>query len=121
MATKRKGRVQALGFIDSLLGDLTKKDKRQLGRFLGFIAGEVATEKYNSLSRAEKDAWDQDRIMHHGDFGAFVEDYGRTKKNALLEGLGSGLMDSDRTDEPDWIFSQLALDKSRKKGKKKAT
>jgi hypothetical protein len=109
--------VRVLRFVDGLLGDMSKKDKKQLGELLGFVAGTIADEKYNSLSDSEKEAWNRDRLIHHGDFGAFVEDYGRKKKNPLVQGLGSGLMDSDRKDEPSWVYSQLLLSKPKKKKK----
>jgi hypothetical protein len=57
--------------------------------------------------------------MHHGDFGVIVKDLGRKKKNPLLNGLGSGLMDSDRQDEQFWTFSPYFVQKPKRKGKKR--
>lgn len=117
MAKKLSTRV--LGYIDDLMGDMSKKDKEQLGKAIGFLAGAIANEKYRSLSGSEKQAWDQERIMHHGDFGAIVEDYGRKKKNPLFKGLGSGLKDSDKQDEQFWTYSPSFVRKPKQKGKKR--
>jgi len=114
----KKLSTKASRFIDDLISDMSKKDKERLGTAIGLLAGAIATEKYNSLSDSEKQVWDQERIMHHGDFGAIVEDYGRKKKNPLVAGLGSGLMDSDRQDEPFWIYSPLVVKKPKQKRKK---
>jgi len=119
MAKKRK--LSTLRFVDDLMGDMSRKEKKQLGNAIGFVAGAIATQKYNSLSDSEKEAWNQKRLMHHGDFGAIVNDYGKRKKNPLFEGLGSGLMNSDRQDEPEWIYSRILLSKPTRKKRGKST
>ena len=116
----KKLSTKALRFIDDLMGDMSKKDKERLGKALGFLAGAIANEKYESLSESERQDWDRERIMHHGDFGVIVEDYGRKKKNPLVKGLGSGLKDSDRQDEPFWMYSSYFVTKPKQKRKKKA-
>jgi len=116
----KKFSTKALAFIDDLMGDMSKKDKERLGKTLGFLAGEIANEKYKSLSDSEKHVWNQERIMHHGDFGVIVEDYGRKKKNPLVKGLGEGLKESDRQDEPFWIYSPYFVTKATQERKKKA-
>ena len=110
----KKVTKRALDLIDDLMGDMSKKEKEQLGKAIGFLAGAIANEKYHSSSEPERQAWDQNRIMHHGDFGAIVQDYGQKEKNPLLKGLGSGLMDSDRQDEPFWIYSRVLVKKPTK-------
>jgi hypothetical protein len=116
----KKLSTSVLGYIDDLTGDMSKKDKEQLGKAIGFLAGAIANEKYRSLSESEKQAWNQERIMHHGDFGAIVEDYGRKKDSPLLKGLGSGLKDSDKQDEQFWTYSPYFVQKPKQKGKKRA-
>lgn len=115
----KKLSTMALRLVDDLMGDMSKKKKKRLGTAIGLLAGAIANEKYNSLSDPEKQVWNQERIMHHGDFGAVVEDYGRRKKNPLVEGLGSGLMDSDKQDEPFWVYSPFIVKKPKQKRKKK--
>ena len=111
--------TRALNLIDDLMGDMSKKDKEQLGKAIGLLVGAVANEKYQSSSELEKRAWEENRIMHHGDFGAIVEDYGQGKKNPLLKGLGSGLKISDKHDEHLWVYSPLIVQKPKPKGKKR--
>ena len=111
----KKLSTMALRLVDDLMGDMSKKKKKRLGTAIGLLAGAIANEKYNSLSDSEKQTWNQERIMHHGDFGAIVQDYGQKEKNPLLKGLGSGLMDSDRQDEPFWIYSRVLVKKPKKK------
>jgi hypothetical protein len=118
MAKRKRLSTKALRFVDDLMGNMSKRDKERLGKAIGLLAGAIANEKYNSLSDSEKQVWNQERLMHHGDFGAIVEDYGRKKKNPLVRGLGSGLMDSDRQDEPSWIYSPYVVRKPKKKKKK---
>jgi hypothetical protein len=115
----KKLSTMALRLVDDLMGDMPRNKKKRLGAAIGFLAGAIANEKYNSLSDSEKQTWNQERIMHHGDFGVIVEDYGRRKKNPLVEGLGSGLMDSDKQDEPFWIYSPFLVKKSKKKRSKR--
>jgi len=50
----KKLSTKALSYIDDLMGDMSKKDKEQLGKAIGFLIGSIPTEKYNSLSEAEK-------------------------------------------------------------------
>jgi hypothetical protein len=114
----RKLSTEVLKSIDDLMGNMSKKDKKRLGRAIGFLVGSIPTDKYNSLSEAEKLEWDQKRTIHHGDLGAIIGDYGHRKSNPFVEGLGSGLMDSDRQDEQDWILSPLLVKKPKQKRKK---
>ena len=50
----KKLSTKVLSYIDDLMGDMSKKDKEQLGKAIGFLIGSIPTEKYNSLSEAEK-------------------------------------------------------------------
>lgn len=115
----RRLSTKVLRYIDDMMGDMSKKDKEQLGKAIGLLAGTIANEKYNSLTDSEKQVWAEERIMHHGDFGAIVEDYGRKKKNPLVKGLGSGLKDSDRQDEQFWTYSPYFVQKPKQKGRKR--
>ena len=58
----KKLSTMALGLIDDLMGDMSKKKKKRLGAAIGLLAGAIANEKYNSLSDSEKQTWNHAEV-----------------------------------------------------------
>jgi len=81
--------------------------KRAIGNLAGKAAGNWANRTYESSSQAEKERWEKDRIMHHGDAGYIVREHGKREKNPLLQGIGEGLMVSDSKDRDKCIYPLL--------------
>jgi hypothetical protein len=75
-----------------------------LGGTLGYLVGEIANASYDSQSPKGKAAWNENRIMHHGDVGCLALVTGGAVESRFLVGLGAGLMLSDAKDVNDWVL-----------------
>jgi hypothetical protein len=81
--------------------------RKAIGKLAGKAAGDWANRRYESSSQAEKERWEMDRIIHHGDAGYIVREHGKREKSPLLQGIGEGLMVSDSKDRDKCIYPLL--------------
>jgi hypothetical protein len=88
--------VEARSLVELLLEAL-------VGGLSGCIVGELVNELHGSCSPHERDEWEKNRILHHGDVGCLAVQAGGTLKSPFLLGIGIGLMISDAKDANKWI------------------
>jgi hypothetical protein len=99
-----------------VLKELKKPSTRKaIGKLAGKVAGDYANRAYDSSTPEEKERWERDRIMHHGDAGYIVREHGRRKKSPLTQGFGEGLMISDAKDKDNCLYSLVEKRKTSKR------
>jgi len=77
--------------------------RAMVGIIAGAAMGEYANKLFDECTPQEKQAWKENRIMHHGEFGALTTVAGAGTNSPLWTGIGLGLMISDLGDKDEWF------------------
>jgi hypothetical protein len=77
------------------------------GIVAGAAIGEYANKLYDECTSQQKQAWKDNRIMHHGEFGALTTVAGAGIESPIWAGFGLGLMISDLKDKEEWFRPRL--------------
>jgi hypothetical protein len=69
---------------------------------IGLWVGQAANDWYFNLTPQEKAEYERKRILHHGELGILIRDYGIDMHDVKLESLGLSLIYSDIKDKDKW-------------------